>query len=163
MYVEKERAGSSAVASAPQRTSGVQGELAPEAEPRGGEAATCSPTPQSLGRDLSLTQPGRHELSGCSAAPTPAFGFPGCGAEHKSSPPVGKHGTEPISPGSTPRDWSQGLFARAGGSTAPTAGSTGRSSWINHHTGKGIPIPHISTLGGVGGRYVQQQWGMHPR
>jgi len=77
----------------PPRPAGVQGVLALEAGLRerlqgGGEAVTCTPLPQPLRGALSLTQPGRHERSRCSAAPTPAFGSPGCGAEHKPSPPA---------------------------------------------------------------------------
>lgn len=51
---------------------------------------------------LSLTQPGRGEHSCCSAAPTAACPAPGCGAGRKPSPPAGKHGAEPTSPGSSP-------------------------------------------------------------
>lgn len=49
------------------------------------------------------------------------------------------------------------VYKSSGQHSSPRAGGTGRSSWINSHTRKEIPTPHVSALGWAGGRQVQQQ------
>lgn len=105
MYGEKEQAGPSAAVSAaprdlpPRRVCSLWRVMSQGNE----DAAMCSPAPPvpAWGHH-SLTQPSRRERSHCSAAPTPAFGSPGCDAERKPSPPAGKHGAEPTGPGRGP-------------------------------------------------------------
>lgn len=109
--------------------------------------------PQALHRDLSLTQPGRHEHSHCSAAPTPASCSPGCGAEHKPSPPAGKQGTEPTSSGAAPapapRTVLRGCLQEFKAAQPLGTGGTGRSSWIYDFpmtsVGKKNPTPDVCT------------------
>ena len=89
-----------------------------------------------------------------------------------SAPPAGKHSAEPTSPSSSPssstparlpRTVLRGCLQELGAEQPPRAGDTGRSSYINSHTGKKISTPPVSALGWVGGRWVQRDllWGCH--
>lgn len=127
-----------------------------------GEAAMQGPTPPGPCGETSLTQPGRCERSGHSAAPIAAVHSPGCDAEHTPFPPAGNSAEHTSSTNTHPalsgqRDCSQGLLARAQGSAAPVENG-GHQVLIQADQflqRAGELHVHVSALQQVRGRQVQ--------